>query len=63
MHNQKIIRVGNSLAVTLPSRIVKKVGIKLADIVNVSLANDGSTIILALHNPRQLTLISPKNNN
>jgi antitoxin component of MazEF toxin-antitoxin module len=54
-HTQKIIKAGNSLAVTLPSRLVKTLGLKAKDSVLV-VQKDAESITYKFINPQQLTL-------
>lgn len=56
-HSQKIIKAGNSLAVTLPSRLVKTLGLKPKDTVLVT-QKDAESITYKFLNPQQLTLSS-----
>lgn len=56
MKDQKIIKAGNSLAVTLPSRLVKSLGIYPGDTVKVEVSADQTKITYSFDSPRQLTL-------
>lgn len=56
MNKQKVIKSGNSLAVTLPSRLVKSIGLKAGDLVGVSVSLDQTKIIYKFIQPRQLSL-------
>ncbi len=56
-HTQKIIKAGNSLAVTLPSSLVKTLGLKAKDIVLV-IQKDAESITYKFINPQQLTFAS-----
>jgi antitoxin component of MazEF toxin-antitoxin module len=56
-HSQKIIKAGNSLAVTLPSRLVKTLGLKPKDTVIV-VQKDAESITYKFTNSQQLTLTS-----
>jgi len=57
VHTQKIIKAGNSLAVTLPSSLVKVLGLKPKDKV-VVIQKDAESITYKFLNPQQLTLSS-----
>jgi antitoxin component of MazEF toxin-antitoxin module len=54
-HTQKIIKAGNSLAVTIPSRLVKTLGLSSKDEVLV-IQKDADSITYKFLNPQQLTL-------
>ena len=58
MSTQKILKVGNSLGVTLPSSVVKKLSLKAGDTIEV--LQDSSSIILNLLDSHQLSLELPK---
>ncbi|OGD69995.1 hypothetical protein A3A84_01880 [Candidatus Collierbacteria bacterium RIFCSPLOWO2_01_FULL_50_23] len=63
MREQKIIKAGNSLAITLPSRLVKALGLRAGDAVCVEISLDQTQISYRFDSPRQLTLtprLSPK---
>lgn len=53
---QKIIKAGNSLAITIPSRFVKAVGIKLGDDVDIAIDTDHATLKLHFQGIKQLSL-------
>jgi len=53
-HSQKIIKAGNSLAVTLPSRLVNTLGLKPKDVV-VVVQENADSITYKFLNPQQLT--------
>lgn len=55
MAKQKVIKVGNSLAVTLPSRVVKNLSIQAGDEIEASQTEDNS-ITYRFINPQQLSL-------
>ena len=55
MAEQKILKVGNSLAVTLPAQLAKNLGVKAGDTVKASQETDQS-IAYYFKKPRQLTL-------
>ena len=59
MAKQKVIKVGNSLAVTLPSRVVKNLSIKSGDEVEATQTEDNS-ITYNFINPQQLSLSQMK---
>ena len=56
MKDQKIIKAGNSLAITLPSRLVRALGIRPGDIVKVGFSLDQTSITYRFDSPRQLVL-------
>jgi len=56
MGKQKIIRTGNSLAVTIPAEFVKSVGIKAGDGVRVTLEPEKGRIIYSFSGAKQLSL-------
>lgn len=53
---QKIIKAGNSLAVTIPSSFIKNIGINPGDEVNVEPQPDHGQIIYKFSGIRQLSL-------
>ena len=53
---QKIMRVGNSLGVTVPAKFVKAVGIKVGDRVRVKSKLDTGQIIYTFKGAKQLSL-------
>lgn len=58
MKDQKIIKAGNSLAITLPSRLVKTLGLRAGDLVKVETSLDQTEISYRFDSPRQLSLTS-----
>lgn len=56
MKDQKIIKAGNSLAVTLPSKLVRTLGLRSGDQVQVEINIDQTQISYRFDSPRQLTL-------
>lgn len=54
-HQQSIIKAGNSLAVTIPSALVKTLGLKPKDKVLV-IQKEADSITYKFLNPQQLTL-------
>ncbi len=64
MPKQKIIRIGNSLGLTLPSRFVQNLSLKIGDSIDLKYHSDDS-LILSFPDNSQLTLLpnSTKNNN
>jgi len=56
MGRQKIIRTGNSLAVTIPSDFVKSIGIKAGDEVKVEVEPEKGRIICNFSGAKQLLL-------
>ena len=59
MNQQKIIKAGNSLAITLPSRLVKALGLRAGDPVTVHPSLDQNQINCHFDSPRQLSLTPP----
>jgi len=53
---QKVIRTGNSLAVTVPSSFVKSVGIRASDAVKVEAEPDKGRITYHFTGAKQLPL-------
>lgn len=60
---RKVIKTGNSLALTIPSKIIKDFNIKEGDIIKIKIDRPKTTIsyIFSGH-PRQLSLINGKKN-
>jgi antitoxin component of MazEF toxin-antitoxin module len=56
MSRQKIIRTGNSLAVTIPSDFVKTVGIKAGQVVQVKVEPETGQVTYTFSGSRQLAL-------
>ncbi|TSC54352.1 MAG: hypothetical protein LiPW31_157 [Microgenomates group bacterium LiPW_31] len=56
MGKQKIIRTGNSLAVTIPSDFVKTVGIKAGQNVLVNIEPETGRVIYSFSGTKQLVL-------
>ncbi len=56
MGKQKIIKTGNSLAVTIPSDFVKTVGIKAGQIAQVKLEPETGKVTYTFSGSRQLAL-------
>lgn len=57
MGKQKVIKTGNSLAVTIPSFFVKTVGVKLGDEVKVETKLEKGKIIYTFSGAQQLPLV------
>jgi len=55
---QKIFRSGNSLAITLPSRLVKSLGLKAGEHVNLKINFMKKTVSLSFPDSGQMTLLS-----
>lgn len=53
---QKVIRTGNSAAVTIPAEFVKDLGIHIGDPVKVKLEKDKGKITFAFTGAKQLPL-------
>jgi antitoxin component of MazEF toxin-antitoxin module len=56
MPKQKIIKTGNSLAVTIPSFFVKSVGVKVGQEVEVELSPETGKMIYSFTGTKQLLL-------
>lgn len=56
--SQKVIRAGNSAAVTVPANFVKTVGIKIGDTVEVKTAPEKGQITYTFSGVRQLSINS-----
>jgi antitoxin component of MazEF toxin-antitoxin module len=58
MSKRKVIKTGNSLAVTLPSAAIKNMDIKVGDIALVEVKREKNKILLSFPGrPRQLSLV------
>lgn len=57
MPKQKIIKIGNSLGVTLPSKFIKKLSLKVGDQVKLMYYDD-SSLLLNFPDGSQLSLMS-----
>ena len=55
---QKVIQTGNSLAITIPKRFVKIIGITVGQEVEVVADHLASTLVITFANSAQLPLIS-----
>lgn len=53
---QKVIRTGNSAAVTIPAEFVKDLGIRIGDTTKVRLEKDRGRIIFSFSGAKQLPL-------
>ncbi len=58
MPAQKIIKAGNSLAITVPSEIVKTFGLKPGDIVEVLRDFKDPQLLVKFSGSHQLSLVS-----
>lgn len=56
--NQKVIKSGNSLAVTIPSKFAKSVGITISSPVEVETRLETGQLILTFPGMHQLSLTS-----
>lgn len=56
MPKQKIIRTGNSLAVTVPSRFVKAVGVRAGQAVSVKIQPETGQVVYTFSGTKQLPL-------
>ncbi len=59
MPKQKIIRIGNSLGVTLPSKFVERLSLKVGDQVKL-VFHDESSLLLEFPDSSQLSLMSTR---
>lgn len=57
---QKVIRTGNSLAVTISASFVRSVGIRAGDNVKVKLEPDSGKAIYSFFGAKQLPLLEEK---
>ncbi|MFC1627138.1 AbrB/MazE/SpoVT family DNA-binding domain-containing protein [Patescibacteria group bacterium] len=55
---QKVMKVGNSLGVTVPARFVKSVGVKSGDQVKVKTVLETGQIVYTFKGAKQLSLTS-----
>lgn len=53
---QKVIRTGNSAAVTIPAEFIKDLGIRIGDSVKVRLEGDKGRVIYTFSGAKQLLL-------
>lgn len=53
---QKIVKTGNSLALTIPSKFAKLVGLKAGDRVSSQITTESNTITFTFLDTRQLPL-------
>ena len=53
---QKVLRTGNSTAVTVPAKFVKTVGVKVGDTVKVKTRSDTGEVIYTFSGIHQLRL-------
>ncbi len=53
---QKVIKTGNSAAVTIPSDFIKAVGIKIGDDVKVEIHPESGQVIYSFKGTKQLAL-------
>ncbi|OGV88604.1 hypothetical protein A2Z41_01980 [Microgenomates group bacterium RBG_19FT_COMBO_39_10] len=58
MGKQKIIKTGNSLAVTIPSDFVRNVGVKAGQTVQVKVEPETGKVTYSFSGTRQLPLVS-----
>lgn len=53
---QKVMKVGNSIGVTVPAKFVKSVGIKVGDMVKVKTVLETGQVIYTFKGAKQLSL-------
>ena len=56
--SQKVMRVGNSIGVTVPSQFVKAVGVRVGDSVKVKTILETGQVIYTFKGAKQLSLNS-----
>lgn len=54
----KIIKAGNSIAVTIPAKFARKIGVKAGDEVRISTSQLKSSMTVTFKSARQLPLIA-----
>ena len=57
---QKVMKVGNSLGLTIPSKFVKSVGIKVGDWTKVNIKLEKGQITYTFKGAKQLSIIWAK---
>ncbi|OGD81430.1 hypothetical protein A2572_01685 [Candidatus Collierbacteria bacterium RIFOXYD1_FULL_40_9] len=57
MSKQKVIRIGNSLGITLPAKFVERLSLRVGDQVKL-VFHDESSLILEFPDSSQLSLMS-----
>jgi len=58
---RKVIKTGNSLAITIPSKIIQSFDVKEGDLAQVTVKHSLSSITYTFNDhPRQLSLINKK---
>lgn len=57
---EKIIKTGNSAAVTIPARFMKDLNLKIGDSVEVTFDYEKGEITFRFPGARQLHLVSPR---
>lgn len=55
---QKVMKVGNSIGVTVPSKFVKSVGVRIGDNVKVKMKLSTGQVIYTFKGAKQLSLDS-----
>jgi len=60
--SQKVMRIGNSIGVTVPSQFIKAVGVKVGDTVKVKTILETGQVIYIFQGAKQLSLntLSPQ---
>jgi len=58
---QKVMKVGNSVGVTVPAKFVKSVGIRVGDNVKVKTVLETGQVIYTFKGAKQLSLSSLQN--
>ena len=57
---QKIIKVGNSAALIIPSEFLKATGLRIGDLLDVAYNTKLKMIIARPHNPKSRKFLSPE---
>ncbi len=59
MPKQKIIKIGNSLGITLPARFIQSLSLKVGDKVELT-QEDDTSLVVRFPNSSQLSLLSSR---
>lgn len=59
---KQVMKVGNSIGVTVPAKFVKAVGVKVGDQVNVKINLESGTVSYLFKGAKQLSLNSLQTN-
>lgn len=61
MLKQSIFKAGNSLCISIPSRLVKKFGIRAGQVAQVEVFWDDGSVKISFPDAQQLSLLKAKN--